>query len=85
MAKDLNSILLDDRVLHAVFGAACTQPVVAVVRALPFEYRMVTGLVTGFIFGLAKELFDENYRNSPFSFRDLGFTTLGGMYSGVLG
>ena len=85
MPKDLNSILLDDRVLHFAFTAAASQPITACVRALPFEYRVVTGLVTGFLIGFAKELFDENWRNSPFSFRDLGYSTLGGAYSGVFG
>lgn len=82
---DINTALLDDRALHFAYGALLTQPVTAVVRALPFEYRLVVGAVTGFLFGFFKELVDENYRDSPFSFRDLGYTTLGGVYSGVFG
>jgi hypothetical protein len=85
MTKDLNAILLDDRGLHFVYGATITQPIVTCVRALPFEYRFAVGAVAGFMVGFFKELIDENYRDSPFSSRDLGFTTLGGVYSGVFG
>lgn len=85
MPKDLNAALTDDRVLHFVYGALLTHPIVACFRVLPFEYKLVVGVIAGFLIGMLKELIDENYRDSPFSFRDLGFTTLGGVYSGVFG
>jgi hypothetical protein len=82
---DINQVLTRDEPLHFVYGAAFAQLPVAMVRALPIEYRIAVGLGAGFVAGVFKEGYDVLVRKTEFSLTDLAATTLGGIYSGVLG
>lgn len=81
---DINTLLTQDKPLHFAYGAALAQPAVAIVRALPIEYRIAVGLGTGVIAGFVKELYDVHVRDTEFSLSDMAATALGGLYSGVL-
>lgn len=82
---DINTALTQDKLLHFTYGSLVAQPVVAMTRALPAEYKVAVGLIAGLIVGAGKEMYDVLVRRTTFSLGDMAATALGGMFTGLMG